>query len=325
VQETFHTLADKEVALRRLLGGETYAQVEAATGISASTLQRFKRKRAANVQTQAPAVNHAEPTLPRPAPEAGGPGLPTSIAKPLTAFDATLPGWWLVLNDTHIPMHDVGTIEAAVAEAKEKNVAGILLNGDMMDCFSLSPFFRIPSKDTFKDELDCAKQFLQWLRHKFPKARIVFREGNHEFRFIRYLVDRAAALYELESNRLPALLDLPKLGIEWVDEKRKVMLGKLITLHGHELRKGDGVNPARFAFLRTSDTVLVGHWHRTSEHHQRALSDRHFACWSVGCACYMSPHYDPYNQWNHGFAMVEISQDGLFSVHNRRVMHGRTV
>jgi predicted phosphodiesterase len=263
--------------------------------------------------------------MPEPVPEAGGPGLPPSQAKPLEPFDATVPGWWLVLGDVHLPMHDVGTVEAAVREAVEKKAVGVLLNGDLMDMFGISPFFRVPTRDRFADEIEVGRQFLTWLRSRLPNARIVFREGNHEFRLVRYVAEKAAALYDLEEIHLPSLLRLPSHGIEWVADKRKVFLGKLITLHGHELRKGEGVNPARLAFLRTTSSVLVGHWHRTSEHHQRSLDDKHFAVWSAGCACYVHPDYDPFNQWNHGYAMVEVAADGWFSVHNRRVVNGRVV
>lgn len=272
-----------------------------------------------------PPAAASAPRLPDPAPEAGGPGLPEATHKPRTAFDATTPGWTLVLGDTHLPFHDRATIEGAVAEARDKRAAMVLLNGDILDMFGVSPFFRPPDRSRFVDEIDTGVQFLRWLRSRMPNARIIMREGNHEFRLRRYIADRAQALYDLPSVQLPVLLEMANVGVEWVDDKRKVMLGKLATLHGHELRKGEGVNPARFAFLRTTCTVLVNHFHRTSEHHQRSLDDKAFASWSVGCACYLSPDFDPYGQSNHGYAMVEVAADGWFSVHNRRVLGGRVV
>jgi predicted phosphodiesterase len=296
---------------RLLAAGLSAREVAARTGRSLGTVSKVRRA--------------AAPALPDPAPEAGGPALPPAWAKALDPVVLADPGWWLVLGDTHFPMHDRGTIEAAVREAKAKNAAGVLFNGDMMDMVGVTPFFREPSKEGFHDEIECGRQAFRWFRAQLPKARFVMREGNHEFRLRRFIVERAAALYDLPELRLPALIGLPAVGCEWVQDKRKVMLGKLATLHGHELRKGEGVNPARFAFLRTTSTVLVNHFHRSSEHHQRALDEKHFAAWSVGCACYTSPDYDPFNQWNHGYAMVEVAADGWFSVHNRRVLNGRVV
>lgn len=297
--------------------GKTWNEIGAALGCSGDAARSRLRKRVS------PAPSRI--SLPEPAEEAGGARLPDSWAKPLDHVHVNTPGWWLVLGDVHLPMHDKATVELAVEEARQKNVAGVLLNGDLLDCFHISPFFRVPTKEKFRDEIDAGRQFLAWLRSKLPSARIIWREGNHEFRLTRFVADRAAALYELDEVHLPFLMQLRERGMEWVDGKRKVYLGKLVTLHGHELRKGEGVNPARLAFLRTTASVLVGHWHRTSEHHQRSLEDKHYAVWSVGCACFLGADFDPYNQWNHGFALVELAGDGTFSVHNRRVMNGRGV
>ncbi len=264
--------------------------------------------------------------LPDPAPAAGGPVLPEPFfVAPLKHLRIDTPGWWLVLGDTHFPMHDKATIEHAFREARDKNVAGVLLNGDIMDMFTLTPFRREPTKEGLTDELDCARQALGWMRSRLPKARFVYREGNHDYRLRRYVIERAPLLYDLPALQLQNLLELEKVGIEWVQDKAKVYLGKLITLHGHELRKGEGVNPARLAFLRTTCTVMVSHHHRSSEHLQGSLDDKQYASWSIGCACYKHPDYDPYNQWNHGYAMVEIASDGWYSVHNRKIIEGRVV
>lgn len=265
------------------------------------------------------------PRLPDPAPEAGGPGIPEEEWKPLTPFQIDTSGWHFVLGDVHLPMHDRVTVEAAVREAREKGASVVLLNGDILDMFSISPFYRPPTDDRFVDEIEKGKQFVAWIRSQFPNARIVYREGNHEFRLKRFIAEKAPELFDLPCLSLASLLEFDRYGVEWVADKRKVMLGKLITLHGHEFRKGEGVNPARLAFLRSTASVLIGHHHRTSEHHQRALDERHHAVWSVGCACFTSPDYDPYNQWNFGYAMVEVASDGWFSVHNRRVLNGRVV
>lgn len=309
-------------------GKDEIRRVYARTGNISATARELDIERS-TVRKYAggrhPAAPGPAPTLPDPAPEAGGPAMPEEEWKPLEPLRVDAPGWHFVLGDVHLPMHDRTTIEAAVKEARDKRAAVVLLNGDIMDMFGISPFFRVPSDDNFVDEIEKGKQFLAWVRGQFPKARIVYREGNHEFRLKRYVAEKAPELYDLPCLSLPSLLEFDRHGVEWVADKRKVLLGKLITLHGHEFRKGEGINPARLAFLRATASVLIGHHHRTSEHHQRALDDRHHATWSVGCACFTSPDYDPYNQWNFGYAMVEVGSDGWFSVHNRRVLNGRVV
>jgi predicted phosphodiesterase len=299
--------------------GFNISEIARKLGRSRDSVRAKLHKQSSNLQ------GLPEPRLPEPTVEAGGPSLPEPWDMPIRHLQVDNVGHWLVLGDIHLPMHDKFTIESAVKEAKETNCVGVLLNGDVMDMFNISPFRRIPTKERFIDEIEMVKQFTLWVRSKFPKARIIWREGNHELRYQNYIIDRAQALFELKCCQLDEVLELNNLGIEWIAGKGKVNLGKLTTLHGHELIKGEGVNPAILAFLRTTGNVLVGHWHRISEHHQRGIDDKDFCCWSHGCACYLRPNYSPYNQWGHGFAFVEIFSDGKYTVQNRNVLDNKTV
>lgn len=189
--------------------------------------------------------------------------------------------------------------------------------------FGVTPFYREPTEESLIDEILAGKEFLHWLRWAFPKIPIIYREGNHEMRLRRYVVTRAEALADLPGMTLQELLELGRHGIEYIQDKRIVRLGRLNTLHGHELPRGGGINPARYAFLKATDTVIVGHWHRTSHHVERSLSGRSISTWSVGCLCELSPDYMPYGQSNHGFALVEVDRSGEFAVQNFRVREGR--
>lgn len=300
---------EKVAAIDRawLRPGSTGDTVAAECGVSASSA-RNRRRAAAAAMTAPP-----DPaTLPEPAPEAGGPTLPEPVALDYTPLTIDTPGRWLVISDIHIPFHDKRTILAAVDEAKRVGVAGVLLNGDILDCFQLSHHYREPDKHRFKDEVDSGVQF--------PRARIVFKEGNHDERLRKYLAERAPELFGLEGFDLPSILKAAERGVEWVADKRVVMLGKLHVVHGHEFRGGGGVNPARWLFLRSVSTALCGHFHRTSEHFETGLDRRIHGVWSVGCACYLYPAYDPTNKWNNGYAIVEVCADGQFTVSNRRIL-----
>jgi predicted phosphodiesterase len=269
----------------------------------------------------------ADAALPDPAPEAGGPALPDPVPLAYDPFVVDTPGKWLVLCDVHLPYHDKRTVTAAVAEAERVGAKGVLLNGDLLDCYLLSHHYREPSKARFADEVECGRRFLEWVRSRFPKSRIVFKEGNHDERLRKYLAERAPELFGLEGFDLASVLKLQDYGVEWVGDKRVVQLGRLPVVHGHEFRGGGGVNPARWLFLRTVSTALCGHFHRTSEHFEPGLDRRLHGTWSVGCACYLHPAYDPNAKWNHGWAIVDIQADGHgFTVTNRRLLpDGRVV
>jgi hypothetical protein len=166
-----------------------------------------------------------------------------------------------------------------------------------------------------------------WLRQQFPKALIVMKEGNHEQRLIRFLIRKAPVFFGIDAVSTPSLLELKKLGIEWIADKRTITIGALNLIHGHEYRGGvsSPVNPARGLYLKARSVAMAGHHHQTSEHHARDIRGRAEAAWSLGCACFLSPEYMPHNNWNHGFAFVELSGDGQFVVENKRVLNGKIV
>lgn len=264
-------------------------------------------------------------SLPAPAPEAGGPSLPEPFVTTWEPFDTEIPGVWAILSDLHIPYHDNRAILKAVGEAKDRNAVGLILNGDVFDFYQLSRFHKDPSKPRLIDEIEKGRQFFEWLRSQLPRARIIFKEGNHDARARTYIADRAAALFDLPECTMPGILRLQERGIEWVDDKRMVMLGKLSVAHGHEWPGGGGVMPARWLYLRTGASALIGHFHQPSHYTFRTLDEKEISCWSTGCACYLSPNFLPANQWAHGYAICTVRQDGHFAVENRRILRDGSV
>ena len=165
------------------------------------------------------------------------------------------------------------------------------------------------------------------LRELFPEARIIYKEGNHDERLGNFIRQKAIELYDEEVFGLVPLFGLSELGIEFVNRKSEILLGKLTLLHGHELPKGmtNSVNPARGAFLRTTATVAVGHHHRTSKHTEMAMGGKLIGCWSIGCLCSLRPLFEPNNKWNHGCAVVELRSNGDFNFDNVTIHRGEVL
>lgn len=326
--------ADQKAEIARVYR-ETGSVTETARrcGVGLKSAERYGRNvaRAAGAETQSarPETGPAfvpVARLPDPAPEAGGPGIPEPVADSYDPFPIDTPGKWLILSDVHLPHHDKRTVESAVEEARRSGAVGVLLNGDIMDCGELSTHDRDPSEPRLEDEVDIATRFFEWLRSRLPRARLIWREGNHEARLPRYLARNAKALCGGNRVTLPSLVGSDKFGVEWVDGGRIAMLGKLAVVHGHEFKGGGGVNPARWLFLQAVSTAMCGHFHRTSEHHETGLDRRTHGVWSVGCACFLYPRWYRNNKWNHGYAIATVEADGHFSVTNRRILRdGRVV
>ena len=250
--------------------------------------------------------------------------LPESSAKGHDPFVMDGVGRCLILPDLHLPYHDLQALTVMLQDGLRNECDGVLINGDLLDFHTLSQFVKDPAARKFPEERVVAKQFLARLRELFPKARIVFKEGNHDERLQNFVMEKAPELYDETIFGLDSLLGLEALGIEHVKEKREVMLGKLFVLHGHELPRGISapVNPARGAFLRAKVSVLVSHSHRTSEHTETPMDRSIVSAWSTGCGCFLRPQFEPNNSWNHGHAIVEVASDGQFHVRNVRIHEG---
>lgn len=242
-----------------------------------------------------------------------------SRAKEKPPFVIDTPGNWLILNDLHMPHSDDTTVTAAIRAAKKAKVVGILLNGDIMDSAEISRHDRDAESEDYCTEIAMVREFLAMIRNEFKDARIVYKAGNHEERLDSYIMKNAPAFKDLEGFNLPSLLHLEEQGIAWVKDRRVIKLGKLNVIHGHEYNGSGGVSPARWLYLRAGDCAIMGHCHRTSEHHKREITDYNVATWSIGCACHLKPRWCSQNEWNHGFAIVELGSNGDFVVHNKRV------
>jgi predicted phosphodiesterase len=232
---------------------------------------------------------------------------------------------FLILCDLHFPYQDNEAIECAINEGLKQGCDSIILNGDALDCHMISDFVKDPRKRKFKDELYSIRQFLASLRHTFPTANIYYKEGNHEERYWRYMRIKAPELFDIDAFDFPSLTHCDKHDVKWIDGKSKLNIGKLSIFHGHEFGKQflPSVNVARGLFMKTKVSALCGHHHQTAEHNERDANGKFITCWGVGCLSELSPDYNPYSKYNHGFAIVEKGINGSYSVKNHRIHEGK--
>lgn len=235
----------------------------------------------------------------------------------------------LWLSDIHIPNQNNEAIELAVNYGLEHNVDCILLGGDIMDN---TPFTSHdappPSPDDVRDFFDMTEQFLAWLRSKFPKAQIVWIEGNHCNWLMRWLMKKAPILFNDPYYHLPQRLNLKKYNVEFLEQHIIVQMGKLYGSHGHTIVRGvfAPVSAARGVFTKTKSNYIIGHVHSTSHHGESNIKEDAIGCWSVGCLCELSPSYDPHNtKHNLGFARIIVETNGDFTVENKRIFKGKIV
>ena len=228
----------------------------------------------------------------------------------------------LILSDMHIPFYCRRSIQAAIKHGEERGINCIILNGDIIDFYGLSRFVKDKKLRSVKRELDMAKEFLGYLREKFPNVEIYFKTGNHEDRWKHYLWNNADDISDLKELELETVLRIKEKRIKFIDDKRPIKAGKLFILHGHELFLSGAVNVARTIRLKTNENTLFGHFHKTQDDFTTTLSNKTIGSFSTGALCGLHPLYMPINNWNNGFARIEIIQDGNFCVHNKKILNG---
>lgn len=227
-----------------------------------------------------------------------------------------------ILSDIHLPYHDEKALGAAVSYLKNLKINALLLNGDTVDFYGLSTHEKDPRKRKFKGEIECFREFIYWIKQELD-CPIYFKVGNHEFRYERYMMLKAPEILDIETFRFSEFMEFGKHGIIQIGDKTKIRAGKFTIYHGHEFKGSGGVNPARWLSLKAKIPAMVGHFHKSSEHTWRDSNDQTYACYSTGCLCELNPDYLPENEWNHGFAYIELEPNGDYVVHNKKIVNGK--
>jgi predicted phosphodiesterase len=222
-----------------------------------------------------------------------------------------------VISDIHLPYHDRYALVTALREIKDIGVDAIYINGDLMDAYQLSRHEKNKLNRSFKYEVDMTRLFFEELRKQFTEEDIYFKIGNHDVRFDKYIMDNADQLNGLIN--LEDVLRLRDHRVKLVGSMTKVILGKLNILHGHELPVKGALNHARAVMSKVSSNVLMGHFHRSDRSYMRDLEGDVHAVFGTGCLCKLNPKYMSINNWNHGWALVEVEKDGSFVVESKDI------
>lgn len=230
----------------------------------------------------------------------------------------------LLLYDVHAPFHDSGALELAVQHGIDSGCDCVILAGDFMDFYTCSHWEKDPRKRDFAKELNIGREMLKSIRDTFPGKQIIYKLGNHEERYERWLITKAPELLGVEDFEMKKILRLDDLNIRMMDYRAPIRIGKLNVIHGHEFGKtmSNPVNPARGLFLKGKSNSICGHYHQSSSHNEKTIEQKIIGSWSSGCLCDMHPDYAPMNNWNHGFIEVEMDGDD-FTVHNYKILNGK--
>lgn len=303
------TLAKYPEVPTRTLAKRIYSQHKKFFKDVEQVRSALRRRRGANGQTK-------DTTHLRDKQAAGYyPQLPPTQAKDWVPFQIDGPERIALISDVHLPYHNVKALEKWCEDATEYQPSIILLNGDTIDFYRLSRFEKNPNNRNTAYEIDCVHDFLDWLDSRF-EASIIWKDGNHDERWKKYLYNHAPEFAGLSQVQLHEILEFDERNITYVTDQRIIMAGNLPILHGHEMHGSSAISPSRSMAAKLRHSAVQSHCHRSSEYFERNVFGDMMKCWSTGCLCELTPEYSRINRWNHGYAFIDVYEDGSYEFKN---------
>lgn len=163
----------------------------------------------------------------------------------------------LIVPDAHIPHHDKRAWALMMKVGRALKPDLVVTIGDLADFYAVSFHSKDPQLSTrLKNEVSAVNAALDELDSLGASDKI-FIEGNHCDRLVRYLRDRAPALFEMTG--ISALFNLKGRGWEYVPYRKHARRGKLYFTHDVG-QSGKYANYAALAAFELS--VVTGHSHR---------------------------------------------------------------
>ncbi len=231
---------------------------------------------------------------------------------------------YVVMNDIQLPFEDRRVLNLVLHFVEDLKPTGVVLNGDITDCYSISSFVKNPME--IKDiqvEIDLSGQLMNRLAKVTTERWWV--GGNHENRLKRYIWENADKFKRLGASFMAtttfsSLFHIADYGFGWLEYGEAVMLGKLMVTHGHFVSKHSAWS-GKLTLDHYGTSVMVGHSHRLGVHYKRDVRGVHGA-WENGCLCSLNPEYVRNPNWQQGFSVVHVESNGFYSVQQIPILPG---
>ena len=227
----------------------------------------------------------------------------------------------LLIPDTHRPYHDRKAYNLMLKAAKDIGVDEIVILGDYADIYALNAHGgknpTLPT--TLIEEIEDVNSGLDELDKLFPKAKKIYIQGNHEYRFERYIFDKCPELFGVTEFRNLIKIDQR---INWkyipYGPNQQYKVGGSYLIARHEPL----ASSAKATASRALCSLVYGHIHRIEESHLVGLKDDNHVCFSVGWLgdkrndkvfSYVKGHH----QWQLGFGLVYVREETKYFYHNK--------
>lgn len=234
----------------------------------------------------------------------------------------------VVLNDIQVPFQDKRVLSLVLKFVDELKPDEVVLNGDVVDCYSISDFDRDPlTKASLSREIREAGQLMHRLRN-IPRK--VWIGGNHEDRLRRHVwkntklisgMDDKTRAVVVTAMGFPEVFGLGEYGFDWVPYGGLYKIGKLTATHGSMVRRHSG-DSGRAHLDKYGTSVIIGHTHRGGITYRRDVRGVH-AAYENFCLCRLDPEWTQHPNWQHGFSVVHTDvRSGFFNVQSIPILPG---
>ena len=236
----------------------------------------------------------------------------------------------LIIPDCHIPYEHKPSYQLMLDVALDQDrIDEIVILGDYADFYDVSSHPKDPDVGSkLIEEVDAVTDRLWELRTLFPKAKIVYIEGNHEYRLGRYIRDNCREFFGLIS--VESLLNLKAYDIHFVpygpNQKYSVLNSSLKARHEPI---GGGTHCAYQTVTKAMESVIFGHTHRIQEHQVVSMDGENYrgiSCGWLGDELHPVMSYvKNHHQWARGFSIANVLQDGTWFNHLLHIVNGKVI
>jgi len=232
---------------------------------------------------------------------------------------------WLVTNDWQIPYQDSQVINGLFMPfLRWLQPYGIILNGDMVDNHSLSEFAKDPlNKPDLITEATIMRSYMAEIGKVKSIKKRIWIGGNHEDRLRRYMWQHASRLQLAVDQTFESVFEPKRYRFEYHPYGYVYPLGSLDVTHGSIVRAASG-GSAKAHFDKRGGSVIVGHTHRLGTYYRTNAKGTHVSI-ENGCLCSLTPEWVQEPDWQQGWSVVHVGDDGFFNVQQIPVINRKTI
>lgn len=198
-------------------------------------------------------------------------------------------GTAFIVNDLQYPYFDKALYEVACQIARDSDVTKLMWDGDDLDFEEFSSFghnaYKLTTAESNVDGFhkDCRDPMLDAVEDTLEEED--WNNGNHEYRYTRYMERNAPALGKYIDAK--TFLKLPR-DVNFVEYGRAIgtwLTPKLLVSHGWQAAKWSGQTAKANATDMGDLSIITGHTHRIGVYAQTLPGGRVQWSYEVGHMC----------------------------------------